>query len=219
MVWVRELMDHWIATFGYGGLAAVMFLENVIPPIPSEAVLPFAGFLVAEGRMNLALVLLFTTAGAFLGTTVFYMLGRSLGDARVRYLFRRYGRYVLLREADYDEALTLFRNHDAKVVFWARFVPAVRSLISLPAGIAGMPFRRFAAYTLAGTLIWNLVLVTAGLFLGQHWTTVLHLVEQLEALLWVLLIATVVGWFVWQRRRRRRRTEPAVAETSVVRGD
>ena len=202
---LSQLMNRLVETFGYAGLLLVMLIENVIPPIPSEIVLPFAGFQVAQGAMNLPLVLLFTTIGGFAGTSVFYYLGKLLGDERVRYLITRYGRYVLLREADYEEALTLFRNHDSKVVFWARFIPGVRSLISLPAGVAGMSFRRFAVFTLAGTVLWNSVLVLAGMFLGSRWERVLVLVDRLEAVLWVLLAAVVIGWFAWQRSKQARR--------------
>lgn len=207
---VSDLMNRLVEVLGYAGLSLVMLIENIVPPIPSEFVLPFAGFQVAEGHMNYVLVLLFTTAGAFAGTTGFYFLGRLLGDARVRWVITRYGRWVLLREADYDEALTFFRRHDSKVVFWARFIPGVRSLISLPAGVAGMSFRRFAVFTLTGTLLWNLVLVTAGVFLGQRWDAVLDVVDRLEGVLWVLLAAFVVGWFVWQRRARARRDRAGV---------
>lgn len=206
---LSEFMLRLVDLLGYLGLSLVMLIENIIPPIPSELVLPFAGFLVAEGSMNYLLVLLFTTVGAFAGTTAFYFLGRGLGDARVRHFIKRYGRWVLLQEADYDEALSFFRRHDSKVVFWARFVPAVRSLISLPAGVAGMSFRRFAVFTVLGTLLWNTVLVTAGRFLGERWDSVLAVVDRLESVLWVLLGAFVVGWFVWQRRNRARRERNA----------
>jgi len=202
---ISEFMNKLVALLGYPGLSLVMLIENIIPPIPSEFVLPFAGFLVAEGQMNLLLVLLFATGGSFLGTAAFYCLGRWLGDDRVRTFIRRFGRWVLLREADYDEALSFFRRHDSKVVFWARFIPGVRSLISLPAGVAGMSLRRFAVFTILGTLIWNVVLVTAGMFLGQRWDRVLAVVDRLESVLWVLLALFVVGWFVWQRRARARR--------------
>ena len=204
---LSEFMLRLVDLLGYLGLSLVMLIENIIPPIPSELVLPFAGFLVAEGSMNYLLVLLFTTVGAFAGTTAFYFLGRGLGDARVRHFIKRYGRWVLLQEADYDEALSFFRRHDSKVVFWARFVPAVRSLISLPAGVAGMSFRRFAVFTVLGTLLWNTVLVTAGRFLGERWDSVLAVVDRLESVLWVLLGLFVVGWFIWQRRTRARRAE------------
>lgn len=206
---ISGFMNRLVELLGYPGLSLVMLIENIIPPIPSEFVLPFAGFLVAEGAMNFFLVLLFTTGGAFAGTAAFYLLGRSLGDDRVRAFIGRFGRWVLLREADYDEALTVFRRHDSKVVFWARFIPGVRSLISLPAGVAGMSFRRFAVFTLSGTLLWNVVLITAGMVLGQRWDSVLAVVDRLEGVLWVLLALFVVGWFVWQRRNRARRNEGA----------
>jgi len=208
---LSHFMGRLVDSFGYVGLILVMLIENVIPPIPSEIFLPFAGFQVAEGSMNLVLVLLVTTLGGFAGTSLFYYLGKLLGDARTRQLIDRYGRYVLLREADYDEALRLFRTHDSKVVFWARFIPGVRSLISLPAGVAGMSFRRFTVFTLAGTFLWNTALVLAGLFLGSRWEQVLVVVDRLESVLWVLLAAVVVGWFVWQRNRQARRRASGTA--------
>lgn len=206
---ISVFMNRLVELLGYPGLFLVMLIENIIPPIPSEFVLPFAGFQVAEGQMNFPLVLLFTTAGAFAGTSAFYVLGRLLGDLRVRLFIRRFGRYVFLHEADYDEALSFFRKHDSKVIFWARFIPGIRSLISLPAGVAGMEFRRFALYTALGSAIWNLVLVTAGMLLGQRWDSVLAVVDRLEAVLWILLALFIVGWFVWQRRARARRLATA----------
>ena len=203
---LSQFMSRLVDSFGYAGLLLVMVIENVIPPIPSEIFLPFAGFQVAEGSMNLLAVVLVTTLGGFAGTSLFYYLGKLLGDMRVRLLIRRFGRYVLLRESDYDEALTLFRKHDSKVVFWARFIPGVRSLISLPAGVAGMSFRRFTVFTLAGTALWNTALIVAGLFLGSRWERVLVIVDRLEGVLWVLLGVVVVGWFVWQRSRRARQS-------------
>lgn len=201
---LKALMIGLVQTLGYAGLAFLSLVENIVPPVPSEFVLPFAGFLVAEGRLNVVLVLLATTVGGFLGTTFFYWLGRVLGETRVRALIGRFGRYVLLRVTDYDDALAFFQRYDAQVVFWARFVPGVRSLISLPAGVAGMGFGRFAFYTLVGTVLWNGALVTAGWVLGERWEAVLDLVDRLEAVLWVLLGVAVVGWIVWQRRRRLR---------------
>jgi membrane protein DedA with SNARE-associated domain len=149
---LKTFMIGLVEAMGYAGLAVLSLLENLVPPVPSEFVLPFAGFLVAEGRLNALLVLLATTLGGFAGTTAFYWLGRRLGEERVRRFIGRYGRFVLLRVADYDDALAFFHRHEAQVVFWARFVPGVRSLISLPAGVAGMGFGRFGLYTLLGTV-------------------------------------------------------------------
>src|SRR5690606_21668833 len=102
-----------------------------------------------------------------------------------------------------------FQRHDSKVVFWGRFVPGVRSLISLPAGVAEMRFGRFAVYTLVGTLLWNSLLVAAGWVLGERWQLVLDVVDRLEAVLWVLLAVAWIAWFVGQRHGRRRKEPPA----------
>lgn len=201
---LKNLMVWLVESLGYFGLGLLMLIENLIPPVPSEFVVPFAGFLAAEGRLNLALILGATTLGGFVGTSAFYLLGRHLGDDRIRAMIRRFGRYVLLRVADYEDALRFFQTNDAAVVFWGRFVPGVRSLISLPAGVARMPFGRFAAYTLLGTVLWNTALVTAGWFLGERWEMVIGLVDRLEGVLWVLLAAAVIGWIFWRRRARRR---------------
>ncbi len=207
---LKDLMLGIVESLGYVGLALLSLIENLIPPIPSEFVLPFAGFLVAEGRLSLLGVLLATTLGGFLGTTAFYWLGRKLGDEKVRTFVRRFGRYILVQEADYTDALEFFRKHDGKVIFWGRFVPGVRSLISLPAGVAKMEFGRFTLYTLLGTVLWNGALMLAGWALGEQWELVLDVVDRIEGLLWVLLIAAIVGWFVWRRSvRARRRREAA----------
>lgn len=204
---LKELMLAVVERLGYGGLAMLSLFENLVPPLPSEFVLPFAGFLVAEGRLSLPLVLLATTFGGFLGTTAFYWLGRRLGDAKVRAFIARFGRYVLLQEADYDEALAFFQKHDAVVVFWGRFVPGLRSLISLPAGVAAMPFGRFATYTLLGTVAWNAALLLAGWALGERWSVVLRTVDRFEVYLWVAAAASVIAWVAWRRsvhaQRRR----------------
>ena len=124
------------------------------------------------------------------------MLFRS----RVRAFIGRYGRFVLLRESDYDQALEFFQKHDGKVVFWGRFVPGARSLISLPAGVARMPFASFALYTLLGTVIWNAALLYAGWFLGERWSLVIDALDQFEFVLWAVLGAGIIAWFAWRLR-------------------
>lgn len=202
---LKDLLLGIVETLGYVGLALLSLLENLVPPIPSEFVLPFAGFLVAAERLNGPLVLLATAIGGFVGTTAFYWLGRQLGDQKVRAFIGRYGRYALLSVKDYDQTLRFFQKHDTKVVFWGRFVPGVRSLISLPAGVARMPFGSFALYTLLGTLLWNGALLLAGYLLGARWELVLDVVDQLEFVLWAVIVAGVGAWVVWRLRARARR--------------
>lgn len=202
---LKDLLLGIVETLGYPGLALLSLLENLVPPVPSEFVLPFAGFLVAADRLNGPLVLLATTVGGFAGTTAFYWLGRQLGHDKVRAFIGRYGRYVLLQVSDYDQALAFFQKHDVKVVFWGRFVPGIRSLISLPAGVARMPFGPFALYTLLGTVLWNGALLLAGYLLGARWTLVLKVVDRFELVLWGLVVAMLAVWVVWRLRARARR--------------
>lgn len=199
----RALVEWLILTLGYPGLALIMFLENLFPPIPSEVVLPFAGSLVADGELNLAGVLVASTLGATLGTGLFYYLGARLGEARTRRLIQRYGRYVALDEQDLDRSLALFRRFERRVIFFGRFMPGVRTLISLPAGVARMRLGVFLLFTTLGTLAWNALLVGAGVLLGERWEEILATIDRFETVLWVM-IALLVGWFFVDKLRRRR---------------
>lgn len=199
----RTLVEYLILTLGYPGLALIMVLENVFPPIPSEMVLPFAGSLVHEGQLNLFAVLLSSTLGATLGTGFFYYLGYRLGEARTRILIGRYGRWLLLDEAELDRSLRLFRRHDRSIIFFARFLPGVRTLISLPAGIARMRVSSFLLFTVLGTLAWNALLIGAGVILGRQWERILDVVDRFETLFWLLIVA-LLAYFVVTRVRALR---------------
>jgi membrane protein DedA with SNARE-associated domain len=200
---VRAIVEGLILAYGYVGIAVAIFVENVVPPIPAEFVLPFAGFLVSSGRLSFAGVLAAATLGSTLGTLAFYVAGRSLGEARVGRLVARHGRWILVREASYRSALETFRRHGDGAVFWARFVPGLRSIVSLPAGIARMPFGRFALLTLAGTATWNAVLILAGILLESRWDTVLLTLERLEATLWVVGGLALAAWLLHRRASAR----------------
>lgn len=200
---LRSLIEGLILSFGYLGLALMMLLENVFPPVPSELVLPFAGSLVAQGELELLPTLVATTAGAVLGTLLFYCFGRWWGEARVRALFRRYGRWALLSEEDFEKAMSLFRRYDRTAVFWARLLPGVRSLISIPAGVARMPLGTFLLFTTLGTLLWNSVLGLTGFFLGQNWPIVLAVLDRYETIIWLLFGGAVAFWLVRRARRQR----------------
>lgn len=199
----RALVEWLILTLGYPGLALIMFLENLFPPIPSEVVLPFAGSLVADGGLNLVWVLVASTVGATLGTGLFYYLGFRLGEARTRRLLQRYGRFALLDEGDLDRSLELFRRFERGVIFFGRFMPGVRTLISLPAGVARMRLGVFLLFTTLGTLAWNALLVGAGVLLGERWEEILAIVDRFDLVFWAL-IALFVGWFLFSKLQRRR---------------
>jgi len=201
---LRALTEQIILTLGYPGLALIMFVETVFPPIPSEVVLPFAGSLVGEGTLSLLGVMVSSTLGAVLGTLPFYYLGRVLGEARTRAFVGRFGRWFGISEEDFERSLKLFRRFDRHIVFFARLLPGARSVISLPAGVAHMPLVPFLAYTTLGTVLWNLLLSLSGILLGRNWDRILHFVDRYELLVWSALVLAV-AWFATRRVRELRR--------------
>jgi membrane protein DedA with SNARE-associated domain len=192
-----------MTALGELGVGICALAEVVFPPIPSEVILPFAGFLAFQGSMNVLLVLLAATLGSFAGAVILYVLGRRLGEERA---IRLLARLPLVDEGDFRASARWLRRHGRGAVFAGRLVPLVRSLISLPAGATRMPFARFAAFTLAGTLLWNSILIGAGFALGTQY----HLVERYAEYLDVGIYAGVgvtIAWLVVRRVRRRRGEE------------
>lgn len=192
--WATRIMD----ALGYFGLAFLVALENVFPPIPSEIILPLAGFNSSQGSMNLFLAIFFATVGSVVGATILYYVGYIFGEVRVRYIIRRWGRWLGFQEADVDKADVWFDRHGGLAVMLCRVIPIVRSLISIPAGLRKMPIVTFLLYTTLGSLLWNTVLVTAGYVLGDNWK---HVEEYVGYLQWVVIVAVVVigAWWVWTR--------------------
>ncbi|MGS2805109.1 DedA family protein [Nocardia sp. MW-W600-9] len=194
--WAVQLMEQ------LGGLGAgiAIALENLFPPLPSEVILPLAGFTASRGRFGLAEVLLWTTLGSVLGALALYGLGAALGRDRLR---RIVDRLPLVRLSDLDRTEDWFARHGDKAVFFGRMIPIFRSLISIPAGVERMPMGRFTVLTTAGSLLWNAVFVFAGYFLGENW----HVVETYAGVLQKLVIAAVLvatTWFLVGRLRHRR---------------
>jgi membrane protein DedA with SNARE-associated domain len=208
---LRELIDTvvtWaqsvVSTMGYPGLIIVMFLENIFPPIPSEVILPLAGSLALEGRFTLFGVTVVGSLGSMAGALVFYGLGYLFGEDRVRVLMRRYGRWLMLSEEDFDRALAWFDRYGEKVIFFGRMVPIVRSLISIPAGIAEMHLGFFGAYTAVGTALWSFLLAFAGYLLGRSWVLVSEWVSRYEKATLVIGVVVVIA-FLGSRFLSRRR--------------
>ncbi|MGD2103637.1 MAG: DedA family protein [Anaerolineae bacterium] len=195
-----------VSTMGYPGLVLVMFLENVFPPIPSEVILPLAGSLALEGRFTLLGVTLVGSLGSVAGALVFYGLGYVFGEQRVRGLMRRYGKWLMLSEQDFDRALEWFDRYGENVIFFGRMVPIVRSLISIPAGISEMNLAYFGAYTAVGTALWSFLLAFAGYLLGRSWMLVSEWVSRYEKAtlaVGILVVAVFLVRRLLQRRRLR----------------
>jgi membrane protein DedA with SNARE-associated domain len=189
---------------GYAGLALLMLAETVFPPIPSEAVLPLAGYLVERGEFSYVLVLLTSTAGSVLGAMVLYEAARHGG----RPFAERFLRFAHLRPEKLDDAERWFARRGALIVLLGRCVPGMRSLVSLPAGLLRMPRLQYFGLTLLGSAIWNAVLVTVGYLLGSQWERVADVIGPVSKPLVAIAVVGVGGWLLWHGvKARRARTE------------
>lgn len=194
--WAVGLME----SLGGPGAALVVGLDNLFPPLPSELVLPLAGFAAGRGVFGFGAAVFWTTFGSVAGAVVVYLLGRRLGHDRTR---RLVSRLPLVGTAGFDRSAAWFARHGGKAVFLGRMVPVFRSLVSVPAGVGRMPFGRFLLFTTAGSLIWNTGLVGAGYLLGEHWPRA----ERYAAIFQYAVfagIAVAAGVFVVRRVRARR---------------
>jgi membrane protein DedA with SNARE-associated domain len=192
--WVTNVVD----TLGYLGVALMVALENLFPPIPSEVVLPLAGFVAGQGRASLPGMVLAATVGSVVGAWALYAIAAWVGPVRLRRFVGRFGRWFSVSETDLDRAESWFDRRAAPAVLVCRCVPLVRSLVSIPAGFRRMPLLRFTLYTAAGSAVWNVALVTAGYVLGDRWDQVQPVVGVLQ---WIVVVAIVgaLAWFVWRR--------------------
>lgn len=199
---VQWLVDA-VSALGYTGIIVLMTIESSFIPFPSEVVMPPAGYLAAQGRMDPVLAVLAGTFGSILGALFNYWFAIRVGEP----FLRRYGKYVLVSAEHLDRAERFFARHGEISTFIGRLVPVVRQLISIPAGMARVPLGRFVAFTALGAGIWSGILVYIGWFIGRHEATLVEGVVKAystRAFLYLLpvLILIVVGYAVWHRRRR-----------------
>lgn len=198
--WITET----ITSLGYLGIMLLMLLEAVFPPIPSELIIPFAGFAAGQGDLDFVLVILAATVGSLIGMIPWYLIGYFFGLERVKWLADRFGRWFAFNADEIDIAAQLFRRWGKPIVLVGRMFPIIRTLISVPAGLAKMSFLTLAIFSGIGMLLWNTLLVAAGFLLHEHY----HLVEQwLDPLTWVVLIVVVGVYvfrlFTWKPSRAR----------------
>ena len=167
-----DFLVDFMSQTGYWGVFALMFAENVFPPIPSELIMPFAGFAAARGDLNIILVVLTGTAGSVLGALPWYYAGAWLGQARLRRIAEKRGRWLAVSVQEVDRASAWFDQHGRRAVLFGRLVPAVRTLISVPAGMTRMPVMPFIGWSAAGSLLWSSLLCGAGFLLQSNYTAV-----------------------------------------------
>ncbi len=183
-----EWITRTIESLGYVGVAALTFLENLFPPIPSELVIPLAGFVATQGRFRLDMMIAAASIGSLVGASFWYAVGRKLGERRLRQWIAAHGRWVALSPRDMDAAQAWFKRHGAASVCIGRVVPGVRSLISIPAGISEMPPGRFLFYSAVGTVVWTAALAVAGSVLRANFQLISQHINVISNI--------VVGGFV-----------------------
>jgi membrane protein DedA with SNARE-associated domain len=194
--WVQQIMSD----YGYIGLFLLLLVENLFPPIPSEVILPLAGFLVGQGDFNFVGALVASTAGALVGAYALYALGRWGG----RTVILRYGRFLRLTDKDLDRADGWFEGHGAWIVLFARMIPGIRSVISVPAGALKMPILQFTVLTTIGSALWNTLLIGLGIFLGRNWAAISEPIGAAsDVVLVVTAVALAVALLIFGLRRWR----------------
>lgn len=201
---LTEAISHFaiqvLETTGLAGAAFLMALESMIAPVPSEAVMPFVGFLVADGKWSMAEAILATSIGSFLGSYISYLMGYYGG----RPFVLKVGKYLLLDVHDLEMTERFFqRKGSSLTLFASRFIPVVRHLVSIPAGIGKMPFWPFAIATTAGATMWNSFLLVCGFKLRENWEMVQTYRHQFDGLIIGMLVVTIVA-YVWYKLRRKR---------------
>jgi len=196
--WILQVMSE----LGYVGIVLLMFLENVFPPIPSELIMPAAGFAAARGELSLVGVIAAGSLGSVLGAIVLYALGRLVHEQRLIALTDRYGKWLLVSSDDIRKADDWFDRHGKKIVFFGRLIPAIRSLLSIPAGMSGMPFGQFLLYTSLGTTLWSGLLALAGYQLGNNYEAIEVWIAPISKAV-VLICFSLLVWFVIKRIRER----------------
>ncbi|MBI5060730.1 MAG: DedA family protein [Candidatus Aenigmarchaeota archaeon] len=186
-----------ISATSYAGIFLLMAAESMVFPIPSEAVMPFAGFLVASGQMNIILVAVASTLGSIFGSLISYCIGLKGGKPFVS----RYGKYFLLNEEHLEKTHRFFEKRGSAAIFFCRFIPVIRHLISIPAGSAKMNLKKFLAFTAIGALLWNMFLVYLGMLLKEQWETIVSYTQYLDiAIIGILVLAVL--YFIAKRKRK-----------------
>ena len=197
--WVQDVIEQ----LGYLGVALLVVLENVFPPIPSEIVLPFAGFVAQQGSDLVVLMILVATVGSVIGALIMYWIAAVIGDERLHAFTRRFGKWVQIREADLTRAEEWFDRHAMSAVLVGRCVPLIRSVVSIPAGFRRMKLIPYISYTFLGSLVWNIALVGAGAVLGENWERVEPVVATFQ---WIVIVVILAGIarlaYVAYRRRK-----------------
>lgn len=190
-----------ISNSGYAGIFFLMVAESALIPIPSEVIMPFSGYLVSTGKFNVIGVIMAGSIGNLVGSLIAYFVGMYLGRGFVL----KYGKYVLLKKSHLETAESYFQKYGNKAILISRLLPAIRTYVSLPAGVAKMNLKKFSAYTLIGSIIWNTALTYIGITLGQEWDTIRKYSSYFDV---IVVIAVIIGIICYWKRRRKPAENP-----------
>ena len=189
-----------ISSLGYIGIALLMALENILPPIPSELIMPLAGFTVTQGNLKFLYVVIAGTIGSVLGATPWYFLGKSWGLKRSKKIADRYGKWLTLSGEDVEKAKKWFDRRGYTATAIGRLVPGIRTYISVPAGISKMPLLPFLIYSTLGSAVWVTLLTYAGYILGENYERVGTYLKPISSIVIVLLLALLIYWIIKRKK-------------------
>jgi membrane protein DedA with SNARE-associated domain len=189
-----SLVNELVSEGGYAGVFMAMLIENFLQFIPSEAIMPLAGFLVAEGKLGFIQTCLAGTLGTIMGTLPWYGIGRIVNEQKLELFVHRHGVWLGITTAKLKKSRLWFHKYGNAIVFWGRLVPILRTLVSIPAGIEMMPIRPFLLWTSLGSLTWNILLTTAGYFLGKNWRLVHSLLKPVTLFVAFALVVLLIAY-------------------------
>ena len=204
---MQEIILSIMGKYGYIGVFLLIMIENIFPPIPSEVILLFGGFMTTYTKLSILGMTISSTIGSLLGAIILYYIGKIFNKDRLKKIISgKVGKILRLRVNDIDNADRWFDNKGNKTVFFCRFIPLVRSLISIPAGMSEMPMFKFLLYTLFGSLIWNTVLIIVGSIVGENWVRIVGILDTYSHIVVVtLFIIVVLCVYLFYKKRSKRK--------------
>lgn len=203
-------METWItgimADFGYIGIFLLIMVENLFPPIPSEIILTFGGFMTTVSSLNVVMIIIVATLGSVVGAILLYKVASYFGKERLTKIVLKYGRILRLKESDIERAESFFLKYGSWAVFLCRMIPLIRSLISIPAGMTKMKMSRFLVLTTAGSLLWNTVLIGLGALLGESWNEIVVFMDSFSTIIYSIIAGLLIVGLAFFIRARFKKT-------------
>ena len=208
---MEQIIINIMEQVGYLGVFLLIAIENIFPPIPSEVILVFGGFMTTYTSLNIPIMILAATLGSLLGAIVLYYIGKIFNKERLKRIVNgKIGKVLRLKASDIEKADKWFDTKGNKTVFFCRFIPIVRSLISIPAGMSEMPMQKFLLYTISGSLMWNTVLIIVGSIVGDKWETIVGYLDNFSNIILIILVVIfVVAMYYWFVIRKKKQSKKA----------